>query len=141
MSALIWWVFSKLVSVATGLQAPLHGRPLLELVLIHLPSSQTETAPPLCCPSQSLTSAALNNLLHIYPSFPEYSTPSFPWSCPWSGSAYSSFLKFLTSSFRNCFACSVQHRLVISPTFTTNAGLSSPQGHVTLSSLPRELQP
>lgn len=112
----IRWIFFKSVvlnSAATGFQAPFQGRPLLGLILTHLPS-QTEAALPLSCPSQSLTWCPGQSVAYI-PFMPQIQHPSSHDSCPWSGSAYSSFLKKLTGGSQNCFACSAQHRLAISP--------------------------
>lgn len=61
-------------SLVTGFQSPLQERPLLGLILTHLPIRQTEATTPLSCPSQSLTPDAQNNLLHIYLLCPKYST-------------------------------------------------------------------
>lgn len=113
------------------------GRPLLGLILTHLPSPQTEAAPPPSRPPQSLTPGVWNNPLHIYPLCPKYNI-QVPTKFSWFCSAKSSTLKCLASSFQNCFTSSAHHRLAISSHFTINASWICPQHR---SSLPRELYP
>lgn len=73
----------------------------------------------------------------IYTLYSPNTASKFPWSCPWFCSAKSSFLKYLASSFQNCFTSSAHHRLALSPHIHQIHWIC-PQDR---SSLPMELQP
>lgn len=138
----IWWIFFKSVvlnSAATGFQAPFQGRPLLGLILTHLPS-QTEAALPLSCPSKSLTWCPGQSVAYI-PFMPQIQHPSShevvldlvqPTLPFWSSSPVAPGTASLALPSTGLWSV---------PMLTINAGLTSPSGTPYPQQPSKELQP